>query len=128
MSGNGAKIHFSDQDTTARVILMQLNQLHADMAGTENFDASFVKEINIQRKNIEVFEKHSTNLCSDLKVALRTELENCQHTLKMLKEDDIFFEFRLKGKKTVTQKEEPMSKKQAKMEKRKANLPGKKKK
>ena len=128
MSGNGPEIHFFDQDTTANVILMQLNDLHVEMAGTDEFDQVFAKRMKIQEQNIKMVEKACPDLCAHLQESLRTELENCQHTLKRLKEDDVFFEFRLKGKKTVTQKEEPMSKKQAKRNEREAKLPGKKKK
>ena len=128
MSGGGAAFRFFDEMTTVKVIFKNLELLHGDMAMTDEFDQLFAKRMKIQEQNIEIVEKAYPDLCPDLRESLRTELENCQHTLKMLKEDDIFFEFRLKGKKTVTQKKEPMSKKQAKKAEREAKLPGKKRK
>ena len=128
MSGGGAAFGFFDKTTTVNVIFKNLELLHGDMANTYEFDQSFAKRMKIQEQNIKIVEKAYPDLCPRLQESLRTELENCQHTLKMLKEDDIFFEFRLKGKKTVTQEQKPMSKKQEKKAEREAKLPGKKKK
>ena len=132
MSRNGPACPFFDVNATVNVIFENLNRLHGDMAKTDEFDLRFVTRMKIQENNIKVVEKACPNLCPHLQESLRTELENCQYTLKKLKEDDIFFDYRLentlKKKPPVTEKKTPMSKKQQRQMERQDKLPGNNKK